>query len=144
MAIGTICWIATVIALGRVRSYSVLTHLRAEIQLQTFRGSSNWLSDISIYVRLILYELVALAPACVLVIPFEVAMHTHLHTAHRACGQAHAYTLNEGGTGSGDRWGHVHIHGWIRKAYRHEVRAALTVIQSERSDCAIALRLVLL
>ena len=69
MAVGTIGWVATVLLLMKVRNNAPCpgTHTT-----QTLSASENWRRDIVMYLRLLVYELVALIPASVLVIPYEV------------------------------------------------------------------------
>lgn len=111
MAVGTIGWVATVLLLMKVRNNAPCpgTHTT-----QTLSASENWRRDIVMYLRLLVYELVALIPASVLVIPYEVrpsmvccgahtddtctcrATDTHKHTQdrhrHTATHSTHRHT----------------------------------------------------
>lgn len=70
MCVGTICWCATVVLLVVVRACGQCAS--GLTQPQSFaRSELSYKRDVALYARLILYELVALIPACFVVLPFE-------------------------------------------------------------------------
>lgn len=48
-----------------------MSHARDDLISQNLSDSANWRRDIQLYARLVIYELIALVPAILLVVPYE-------------------------------------------------------------------------